>query len=349
MPSNYDQPFREALEYFTSKGYELNPGGWAAIAQEANAGAFTVARVAQMDILEDIKGALEQALNDGLTYQEFADNLIPTLEQKGWLGAASRLGVIFETNLAAAYNVGRWTQIQQLADERPFLQYRGIRDSRTRKLHLANFGKTYRVGDPFWAMWYPPNGFRCRCYVVAVDQGYLDANKLSVSSGIPADDAGKQILPDIGFRYNVGEAGMNAWKPYGSAPIIPIPPITGTAKPIESPKMVEPKINNILDEDEKLQLVTPDKTKLLEAWKKDPLYVAPDGTGSIAGRIEGVKDWIAGGNELYAPEIVVDAAGRVMVNDGRHTLAVLSDIVKGDITVAMSPESITNAKKFGLL
>lgn len=188
---------------------------------------------------------------------------------------------------------------------------------------------------------------------MAVDQSYLDKNGLTVSTEIPmfknADGVYEAVLPDLGFRYNVGAAGMNAWKPYGSTPTIPIPLIPGTAKPIEPPKMVEPKINNILDDDEKLQLVTPDKEKLLEAWKKDPLYVSPDGTGSIAGRIEGVKDWIAGGNELYAPEIVVDAAGRVMVNDGRHTLAVLSDIVNGNITVAMSPESIRNAKKHGLL
>lgn len=234
MPSNYDQPFREALEYFTAKGYQLNPGGWTAIAQEANAGAFTVAKVAQMDILEDIKGALQNALESGQTYEQFASELIPALEQKGWLGAASRLGNIFETNLAAAYNVGRWTQIQQIADERPFLQYRGIRDNRTRRLHMANFGKTYRVGDPFWSVWYPPNGFRCRCYVVAVDQGYLDTNKLSVSSGIPVDAAGKQILPDIGFRYNVGEAGMNAWKP-----VVKIPEAPKVVKTPKTPKVVE--------------------------------------------------------------------------------------------------------------
>lgn len=160
MPSNYDQPFQEALEYFTAKGYALNPGGWAAITQEANAGAFTVAKVAQMDILEDIKGALQNALESGQTYEQFASELIPALEQKGWLGAASRLGNIFETNLASAYNVGRWTQIQQIADERPYLQYRGISDSRTRKTHRANFGKIYPVGHPFWSVWYPPNGHR---------------------------------------------------------------------------------------------------------------------------------------------------------------------------------------------
>lgn len=225
--SKYDQPFQEAMDYFKSKGYELNPGGWNAIAQEANAGAFTVAKVAQMDILEDIKGALQTALESGQTYEQFAAELIPALEAKGWLGAASRLGNIFETNLAAAYNVGRWTQIQQIADERPYLQYRGIRDSRTRRTHLANFGKVYPIGHAFWAQWYPPNGFRCRCYVVAVDQGYLDANKLTVSTQLPVDTAGGQILPDLGFRYNVGAAGMDAWKPIVKMPEL----LTATAVP----------------------------------------------------------------------------------------------------------------------
>lgn len=160
MPSTYDQPFQEAMDYFTAKGYALNPGGWNAIAQEANAGAFTVAKVAQMDILEDIKGALQTALESGQTYEQFSADLIPALEAKGWLGAASRLGNIFETNLAAAYNVGRWTQIQQIAADRPYLQYRGIRDSRTRKNHLINFGKVYPIGHAFWSMWYPQNGHR---------------------------------------------------------------------------------------------------------------------------------------------------------------------------------------------
>lgn len=223
MPElSWEQPFEEALEFFRAKGYELSPGGWAEVWKDANASAFTVARVTEADLLADIKTALESAMEEGKTFQQFYDELLPTLQTKGWLGSEAtaigfRLANIFETNLASAYNVGRWIQIQQVKATRPYLEYAGIKDKKTRRLHLLQFGKVYPVDHPFWSTWYPPNGFRCRCYVRSLSSAYVAENGLTVSTEIEmvknADGTWVMPMPDKGWDYNVGQAGMNVWKP----------------------------------------------------------------------------------------------------------------------------------------
>ncbi len=43
------------------------------------------------------------------------------------------------------------------------LQYRTVGDDRVRPEHAAMHGITLPPSDPFWASYYPPNGWNCRC------------------------------------------------------------------------------------------------------------------------------------------------------------------------------------------
>lgn len=213
---DFDQGFEEAIAYFAGKGIALSPTGWKEVWAAANAGAFTVAKVAEEDILREIKAVLEDAQQNGLTAKQFMKNLTGRLEQKGWLAAAgltaARLDNIYRTNLASAFNVGRWKQIQEVRETRPYLQYLGVLDSRTRPEHGDQFGKVYHMDDPYWDQWYPPNGFRCRCYVRTLAGDDLREKGLIVESDWPEKEGEKQY-PDEGFKYHVGKEGMNAWKP----------------------------------------------------------------------------------------------------------------------------------------
>ena len=80
----------------------------------------------QIDILKDMKDAVEKAIANGETLSQFKKNLLPTLYQKGWSGtqiikddktgedvevyidAPYRLKTIYETNLRSAYMKGRF-------------------------------------------------------------------------------------------------------------------------------------------------------------------------------------------------------------------------------------------------
>ncbi|MDA5570713.1 phage head morphogenesis protein, partial [Escherichia coli] len=78
-------PPKRAVSYLKSKGYQIT---WdqEEMWQEAHARAFTVAKVTRLDILEDIRGTLQQAVDEGKTDRWFRQELEPALKRRGWWG-----------------------------------------------------------------------------------------------------------------------------------------------------------------------------------------------------------------------------------------------------------------------
>lgn len=239
-------PPDKAIEYFQSKGYAVG-FKWQDVWAEAHTKAFTVAGVMKLDVLQDIRGALDKALREGGTLAEFQKELRPLLERKGWLGkgyrvnadtgeiegkrlAPRRLRTIFETNMQSAYMAGRFATQLENAAERPFLQYVAVMDHRTRPAHRVLHGRVLRYDDPFWRTFYPPNGYRCRCRVRARSQADVDSQSLPVASSegrlsevdqvINRDGEirptvayrdpimGKNFTTDPGFGFNPGRAAF---------------------------------------------------------------------------------------------------------------------------------------------
>lgn len=220
----FNLPFDEALKYWGKKGLKLNPGSWRNIWQDANHRAFTVAHVSAIDVLEDIKNEVDNAIQNGVGFNDFKDSLSSKLQDKGWLKPEGekawvvmpdgskrkrltgwRLETIFRTNLQSAYQVGRYQQMMEVADMRPYWQYHAIMDSVTRPTHAAQNGKIVKANDPYWDEWYPPNGFNCRCYVTTLSERQVAGKTISTRK--PREKA------DEGWRYNVGKTGLANWKP----------------------------------------------------------------------------------------------------------------------------------------
>jgi len=202
-------PPEKAIEYFRSKGYAIT-WDWRELWQEAQARAFTVAKVMRSDILEDIRGAVDDALNNGTTLRDFEKNLTPVLQAKGWwgrklasevdpskpdlvdtatgeiktvqLGSPRRLKTIYQTNLQTAYMAGRYRSMMESADSHPYWQYVAVLDGRTRPMHRAMNGRVFRYDDPFWRSHYPPNGFNCRCRVTARSQSAIERDGIKPDS-----------------------------------------------------------------------------------------------------------------------------------------------------------------------
>jgi SPP1 gp7 family putative phage head morphogenesis protein len=201
----FGMPPEKAIEYFQSKGYAIT-WSWRDLWQEAQAKAFTVAKVMNTDILNDIRGALDEALNNGTTLRDFEKKLTPTLQAKGWwgktehvdtltgevstvqLGSPRRLKTIYQTNMQTAYMAGRYRSMMESVDSHPYWQYVAILDGRTRPAHRAMNGRVFRYDDPLWGAMYPPNGFNCRCRVSAISAVEVKRD------GIPIDSSEDRLI-----------------------------------------------------------------------------------------------------------------------------------------------------------
>lgn len=69
----------EAINYFRAKGYAFS-WNWHEVWQEAHAKAFTVAKAMKLDILQDIRKAVDDAISKGTTFQDFQNELAPLLK-----------------------------------------------------------------------------------------------------------------------------------------------------------------------------------------------------------------------------------------------------------------------------
>ena len=204
--------------------------------QADHARAFTVAKVAKLDLLGEIQSSLADVMANGGTFEQWKAGLVPHLQSQGWWGDVQdksltgtddvvkvdsrRLRTIYDTNLRVSRAAGQWTRIQALAKQRPFLRYTAVLDSRTRPAHRAWHGTILPVDHPWWDTHFPPCGWFCRCTVRQLSQREMTAKGWSVTATPPAGPpqkffpAGSPVPVMVpagispGFAYNAGKSSM---------------------------------------------------------------------------------------------------------------------------------------------
>ncbi|WP_435135740.1 phage minor head protein [Formosa sp. A9] len=102
----------------------------------------------------------------------------------------------YQTAKASGQMAAKWAGFQRNKTRYPYLKYRTVGDEHVRDDHAQLDGFIAHIDDPIWDKIYPPNDWRCRCYVVQTNQA-------------PEDDA----LPDLkfmkpAFSVNVGKTGV---------------------------------------------------------------------------------------------------------------------------------------------
>lgn len=241
---------KEAIEFLRQKKMLANKVFTKELHDSALARATTIARLTSLDMTKDIYQSLENAMREGKGFHAWKKELVNEFERKGWIfgkepnirgvdgnlladpktgeyfGTPRRLNTIYRVNMQSAYSAARYQRLMDNVDNRPYWQYSAVGDARTRPAHLALSGKVYRYDDPFWATFYPPNGFNCRCTVIALAERDLkrrgmdkpdDSSEFLVDVERPADKQGKREktvgfklsdgtvrVTDKGFDYNVG-------------------------------------------------------------------------------------------------------------------------------------------------
>ena len=190
---------RRALDYIKNKS--LRPAfSYRDVWNEEHATAFTVAKAMQIDVLSDLKNAVEKAIEGGTTFEQFKQELKPTLMRKGWwgrkemtdpltgrtvdaqLGSDRRLRTIYQTNLRSAYQKGQYDRTME-SDAHPYLMYRTGASVRHREQHLKWNNLILPKDDSLWNSIFPPNGYGCKCHTVAVTQARKERYE---RDGVPA-------------------------------------------------------------------------------------------------------------------------------------------------------------------
>ncbi len=137
---------------------------------------------------------------------------------EGWTGSDTLAGrdwrtrVIYNTNIQASYNAGRYAQLTDPDFLKVYPNWKYIHNdtvAHPRPLHQSWSGTVLPHDDPWWDTHFTPNGYGCRCRIASADPGEY--------KGHPAPDDGTyekidrngvvHTLPkgvDYGFDYKPG-------------------------------------------------------------------------------------------------------------------------------------------------
>ncbi|MDM1042144.1 MULTISPECIES: phage head morphogenesis protein [Empedobacter] len=103
----------------------------------------------------------------------------------------------WQTARQAGNHASNWEQYQKRKHLYPNLKYKTQGDKNVRDAHRKLDGIIAPIDGSFWRSFYPPNGWRCRCYVVQTAE---DATK-----DIPTI-SDSEVKPE--FKVNVGSTGQ---------------------------------------------------------------------------------------------------------------------------------------------
>lgn len=209
--------FKSAVSFLRKKT-ALTPKQYQMLDDECRSKAFTVSGYTSLQVLQKFLDELTQAVEEGTTKKDFMESMNDFLVRNGFEGLNPfHADVIFRTNMQSAYNAGHY---KSMTDEttmklRPYWKYITAGDGEVRETHAQMDGRIYAADDPIWDIWYPPNGYRCRCSVVSMTKKQVERSGIPVSTKPPYDvdyDTGEILYryPDKGFSNNPAK---DTWKP----------------------------------------------------------------------------------------------------------------------------------------
>lgn len=192
----FHQLFAEQQAAFRLRLGNLVPTwAWDDLRHNQHDRAFVVAGATKADLLADLAAAVDRAISQGTTLEEFRRDFRRIVAQRGWTGwtgegsekgEAWRTRVIYRTNMLTSYAAGRHAQL--LAGKYKYWVYRHSGAEHPRLHHLALDGLALPPDHPFWAKFFPPNGWGCGCRVFGAN----------TAAGIRrmGGDPDKQLPPD---------------------------------------------------------------------------------------------------------------------------------------------------------
>lgn len=236
------QQFAEQIAFFRRK-LNLPSETWRDIQRAAHDRAFMVAGAMKADLLADLREAVDQAVAGG-SIGKFRKQFAEVVAKHGWTGwtgegsaagEAWRTRVIYQTNMATAYSAGRRAQLldPDLLSRRPFWRYvhnDSVTHPRPHHKQWGDMRLTLRHDHPFWETHFPPNGWGCKCRVVAVSKpGEDDASAPPDGWDVTDPRTGVEFGLDEGWNYAPGARADDELRSFVQDKLINYPPAISTA------------------------------------------------------------------------------------------------------------------------
>ncbi len=196
--------FDEAIAWFKDR-VAMTKADFERLTAEAKRKAFTVANVAQLDVVQQVWDAIDKAVKSGTSLADFKKSIGEDL-RNAWAGSVDdppwRLETIFRTNLQNAYGAGRYRQAKHpdVASDRPVWMFDAVLDGRETPICRECDGTKLPNDDKWWATHTPPLHFNCRSSFIALSES--QAGKITLIA--------PTAKPDDGFGLPPGE---DEWEP----------------------------------------------------------------------------------------------------------------------------------------
>lgn len=200
-PADPDR-FEEAIRAFRAR-VPIPDDEFAALVDGEEQKSIRIAGLTQARAVQEVINALDRAIADGTTLEDFQADVGGMLAE-AWGGEdAPRVETLFRTNVMQAYNDGRAEVFAdpEVRKSRPYLRFDAVGDSRMSEICEALDGKVLPADDPFWRTHSPPLHPNCRSILTpltdeeAADEG-ITRGKPDVGDAAPAEGFGKTVDND---------------------------------------------------------------------------------------------------------------------------------------------------------
>lgn len=206
---SFQVKFQEQIDYLKQKT-NLPTQSYRDITSRQHDRAFVVAGAMKADLLNDLHNAVNKAVADGQSFQDFQNNFDDIIGKHGWLNdedgkyKAWRAKIIYQTNLKTSHAAGRYKQMTtpEMLKLRPYWRYRHNSIENPRILHEQWNNLVLLATDTFWKVNYTPNGYGCNCTIDAINERQLKAMGKTEPDQAPAFDGGERS----DFNSTPGEA-----------------------------------------------------------------------------------------------------------------------------------------------
>lgn len=221
-------PFKEQAEFLRRK-INLPTESWTDIYNAQHDWAFVVAGANRDAIVSSFREAIERVVNEGATLEQFRKDFDSIVTKTGWSyngGRNWRSRVIYETNLNSSYQAGRYEQLMEVRNERPYWRYiHNDSVEHPRPLHVSWNGLILRWDNPWWKTHFPVNAWGCHCRVESLSERDMKRLGLTESEAPQTNYEERTIgqrspggprvvrVPegiDPGFEYTPGQSRLHA-------------------------------------------------------------------------------------------------------------------------------------------
>lgn len=204
--------FDKAVKWFLGR-IPIDRGEFEALSAYWKARAFSIAGVAQLDLIAEVHDSLTVAIKEGLHVREWAQAMQARLEQE-WAGTVKnpgwRVETILRVNTQHAYGRGRYQQMTDpdVLKARPYWVFDAIIDGDETQICRERDGTTLPADSQWWELNYPPLHYNCRSSVRSLTP--RAAQRRGISPEDPAMEHPAQ--GDFGHA-----PGSHEWQPDPSA------------------------------------------------------------------------------------------------------------------------------------